>query len=183
MNPQTALLVIDAQRALCAGEYAAFEASGVIGRINQVIDKARAESVPVIFIQHEEAEGPLEHGTDGWQLAAGLQALPSDPRVRKTTPDSFHETDLQSVLQQRGIRDVVICGFQSEYCVDTTTRRALGLGYAVTLVSDGHSTMDNEVLVAAQISRHHNVTLANLTSFGRKVTPALAGEIRFDPQG
>lgn len=183
MNPQTALLVIDAQRAFCAGQYAAFEAAAVIGRINQVIDKARAKSVPVIFIQHEEAGGPLEHGTDGWQLAVGLNALPPDPRVRKATPDSFHETDLQSILQQRGVSDVIICGFQSEYCVDTTTRRALGLGYSVTLVSDGHSTLDNEVLVAAQISRHHNVTLANLTSFGQKVTPAKASEVRFDPQG
>lgn len=61
---------------------------------------------------------------------------------------------------------LVVCGFQSEFCVDTTTRRALALGYPVTLVADGHSTTDNGVLSAAQISAHHNATLTNIVSFG-----------------
>lgn len=74
----------------------------------------------------------------------------------------------------------VICGLQSEFCVDTTTRRALALGYPVTLVSDGHSTMDNGVLSAAQISAHHNETLVNITSFGPRVRAMPASDVRFE---
>jgi len=74
----------------------------------------------------------------------------------------------------------VICGLQSEFCVDSTTRRALALGYPVTLVSDGHSTLDNGVLTAAQISAHHNQTLATLDSYGPRVTTVLAEDVRFD---
>src|SRR5512140_3106652 len=155
---KTALLIIDVQHALCSGEYEAFEAARVIDRINIVSRKARAAGAPVVVIQHEERGGPLEYATAGWRLAQGLEVLPADIYLRKRATDSFHNTELQAMLQARGITHLIICGLQSEFCVDTTTRRALALGYPVTLVSDGHSTMDNGVLTAAQISAHHNAT-------------------------
>jgi nicotinamidase-related amidase len=81
------------------------------------------------------------------------------------------------VQQAHQITELVICGLQSEFCVDTTTRRALALGYPVTLVADGHSTRDNGVLSAAQITAHHNHTLANISSFGPRARPVLADQI------
>jgi len=173
----TALLIIDVQQALCSGEYEAFESQRVIDRINLVSRKARAVSAPVIIVQHESEGGPLDYGAEGWELAKGLEALPTDTYIRKKATDSFHQTELHSVLQARGIKRLVICGLQSEFCVDTTTRRALALGYPVVLVSDGHSTMDNSVLSAAQISAHHNETLANITSFGPRVDAVPASEV------
>jgi nicotinamidase-related amidase len=177
----TALLVIDVQQILCSGHYPAFEVGGVIKRINAVSHKARAAGVLVVVVQHEtEGGGDMDHGTDGWRLAPELDTHTSDVRLRKAGSDAFHETELQAVLQARGIERLVICGLQSEFCVDSTTRRALALGYPVTLVSDGHSTLDNGVLTAAQISAHHNQTLANLDSYGPRVTTVLAESLRFD---
>lgn len=176
----TALLIIDVQQALCYGEYAAFEAERVIERINLVSRKARAAGAPVVVIQHESRGGPLDHGTDGWRLADGLDVQSTDILVRKTATDSFHNTELQSVLRARGVTRLVICGLQSEFCVDTTARRALALGYPVALVSDAHSTLDNSVLSAAQISAHHNETLANITSFGPRVTPVSAALVQLE---
>jgi nicotinamidase-related amidase len=176
----TALLIIDVQQALCAGEYEAFEAKRVIDRINLVSRMARETGAPVIIIQHESQGGPLDYATAGWKLAQGLEALPTDTYVRKRATDSFHNTELQAVLQARATTHLIICGLQSEFCVDTTTRRALALGYPVTLVSDGHSTMDNGVLSAAQISAHHNETLANITSFGPRVRAVPASEVRIE---
>lgn len=178
---KSAVLVIDVQQGLCSGKYAMFEADRVIERINEVSQRARAAAVPVIFIQHEAGDGVLDYGSDRWQLAQGLKTLPSDVFIRKTATDSFHKTELQAVLQGLGVQGLVVCGLQSDFCVDTTTRRALGLGYPVTLISDGHSTMDNEVLSAAQITRHHNVTLANIESFGVRVTLTAACDVRFAP--
>lgn len=167
----TALIIIDVQQALCAGPYAAFDIGAVIERINTISAKARAARMPVIFVQHEEAGGPLPYGGEGWQLAAGLQVQPEDLRVRKTTPDSFHQTNLHQLLRERGVSDVIVCGLQTDFCVDTTVRRAFTFGYQVTLVADAHSTLDNGVLTAAQIIAHHNATLGN---FGPlvKVVPA-----------
>jgi nicotinamidase-related amidase len=175
----SALLIIDVQQALCSGEGAAFESRRVIDRINTVSAKARAAGVPVFLIQHESPDGPLAHGTEGWKLAEGLDARPADVYLRKKATDSFHNTELQDLLRQHAVKELVICGVQSDFCVDTTTRRALALGYPVTLVSDGHSTVDNGILTAAQISAHHTATLANIMSFGPRVTPQLAGDIRF----
>jgi nicotinamidase-related amidase len=76
--------------------------------------------------------------------------------VEKKTPDAFHETNLHDELGSRGIRDLVVAGLQTEYCVDTTCRRAFSLGYNVVLVRDAHSTWDGAVLSAAQIIEHHN---------------------------
>ncbi len=110
------------------------------------------------------------YGTQGWQVAIALETQPTDTYIRKKATDSFHQTDLHAVLQAKGVQNLIICGFQSEFCVDTTTRRALALGYPVVLVSDGHSTMDNITLSAAQISAHHNETLSNIISFGPRVS-------------
>jgi nicotinamidase-related amidase len=176
----TALLVIDVQQALCSGEYKAFESERVIERINSVTLKARSVGAPVIMIQHESLGGPLDYGTDGWKLADGLRVLGSDILMRKKATDSFHQTELQNILQDRGIKDLVICGLQSEFCVDTTTRRALALGYPVILVADGHSTLNNSVLSAAQISAHHNETLANISSFGPRAKAVSASEVRIE---
>lgn len=176
----TALLIIDVQQALCSGEYEAFEYRRVIARINQVSRMAREAGAPVVIIQHESIDGLLDYGTEGWKAAHGLEAMPTDIYVRKKSSDSFHNTELQTVLQANGITNLIICGLQSEFCVDTTTRRALALGYPVTLVADGHSTMDNGVLSAAQISAHHNVTLANITSFDARVRALPASDVRIE---
>ena len=165
----TALLVIDVQQGLCEGEHDAFESRQVIARINKVSEKARAAGAVVIFVQHESKSGYLEFGTDAWQLAHGLHVEATDLRIRKTTPDSFHRTELEELLKRHAVGNLVICGMHTEFCVDTTTRRALALGYPVVLVEDAHTTESNEHLSADQIIRHHNDTLTNISSFGPRV--------------
>ena len=175
----TALLVIDVQQAFCEGKAAAFEVARVIERINVASAKARAAGAPVIFVQHETPAGLLAHGTPAWQLAQGLETAAGDLFIRKTTPDSFQKTDLEATLTRHGVTEVAICGLHSEFCVDTTTRRAAALGYPVTLVADAHSTQDKEHLSAAQIIRHHNETLTNVTSFGPRIRAVPAAAVEF----
>lgn len=173
----TALLIIDVQHLLCHGKYACFEADRVIARINGISTRARAAGAPVIVVQHESTGGSMDHGSEAWQLAHGLHTAGTDVFLRKTTPDAFHATDLKAILDRHGVNRLIICGMQSEYCVDTTVRRALALGYPVTLASDAHSTLDNGALSASQISAHHNATLAGITSFGVRATVAPAASV------
>ncbi len=174
-----AVLVIDVQRTLCEGEYETFDAAGVIDRINQVTARARTAGAPVVIIQHEAPSGPLRFGSPGWQLAAALDTAPTDTFLRKTAADSFHRTELDALLRRRDVSEVVICGMQTDFCVDTTTRRALALGYPVVLLSDGHTTLDNAHLSAAQIIAHHNETLSHIDSFGVMVRLECAQDVRF----
>ena len=176
----TALLTIDVQQALCSGVGEVFEVARAIENINLAAAKARAARVLVVLIQQETDEGAFVYGSLGWELADGLGVEPSDISVRKRAPGSFHRTELKELLDQHNIDQLVICGLHSDFCVDTTTRRALALGYPVVLVADGHSTVDNCVLSALQISAHHNETLANITSFGPRVTLVPARELQIE---
>jgi nicotinamidase-related amidase len=174
---KSALLIIDVQQGLCEGEGQAFDSAGVIARINAVAHKVRQAGLPVIVIQHESGPGYLEHGSAAWKLATGLQTQPGDVFVRKTTPDSFLRTDLHELLQAQSVTDLIICGMHTEFCVDTTTRRALALGYPVLLVQDGHTSAGNAVLTAPQVIAHHNATLSNISSFGPRVQVAASAHV------
>ena len=174
-----AVIVIDVQQGLCEGSEAAFDCDGTISRINQVTRKARQAGAPVIFVQHESKSGYLERGSDAWQLANGLEVEPGDIRVRKTTPDSFLKTELESILQAHGINKLVVCGMHTEFCVDTTTRRALTLGFPVVLVSDAHTSAGNAAISAQQVIAHHNATLTNISSFGPRVQAITSDNLMF----
>jgi nicotinamidase-related amidase len=98
----------------------------------------------------------------------GLQIEPGDLRVRKSTPDSFLHTNLEEILREHSVTDLIICGMHTEFCVDTTTRRALALGYPVILVDDAHTTEGNSYLSPREVIQHHNATLTNISSFGTR---------------
>ena len=173
-----AVLVIDVQRGLCDHPPRPYEAEEVVRRINALTARARAAGVPVAFIQHEEAVG-LEFDSEGWQLAGALQVEVSDTRFRKTTPDSFLRTPLQAWLSGHDVHRVVICGYSTEYCVDTTTRRAAGLGYEVLLAADAHTAHDKPHATGAVIRAHHNATLSSIRSFGVPIRAVASAEIVF----
>ena len=171
---KTALLIIDVQRGLFEESPRPYEADEVIKNINHVIGKARIAGIPVVFIQHEQDKGLLEYGCEGWCLQTDLETDNADFRVRKRTPDSFLRTDLEKILHFNGINNLIICGYASEFCVDTTVRRAAALGYSVQLVADAHTTHDKKHALAKQIREHHNITLQSITSFGPRVTAVMA---------
>lgn len=176
---KTAILVIDVQQGLCEGSGAAFDCKGTISRINHVTRKAREAGVPVIFIQHESKSGYLERGSNPWHLANGIEVKPGDMRLAKTTPDSFLNTELGSILTSHGIERLVVCGMHTEFCVDTTTRRALSLGYSVILISDAHTSAGNAAISAEQVIAHHNATLTNISSFGPRVQAIASKDLHF----
>ncbi|MGO4153752.1 cysteine hydrolase family protein [Cupriavidus sp. YAF13] len=173
---QTALIVIDVQRGLFDDAPRPGDADAVLGHINGLTARARAAGVPVVFVQHEQAGGALSFGSPGWELERTLVVAADDHRVRKTTPDSFLHTELAALLDRLRAKHLVICGYATEFCVDTTVRRAAGLGYSITLAADAHTTHDKPHASAELIRRHHNATLPAITSFGRPIR-ALASEV------
>lgn len=161
----SAILIIDVQTALFAELPPPDDAEGVIARLNAVAERGRAAGVPVIYIQHERPGTPLAHGEPGWALEPRLTVQPRDPVIPKKTPDSFQGTGLGLLLEALGVDHLVIGGFASEFCVDTTVRRAAALGFQVTLIADGHTTTDKPHLPAAIIRAHENATLSSIVSF------------------
>ncbi|MCA4960640.1 cysteine hydrolase family protein [Pseudomonas sp. Y24-6] len=174
----TALLIVDVQHALCTGQYQCFDIQRVIANINTLSARARAASIPVVLIQHQEKGDLLQHGSEGWQLAKGLDTSPEDLRIGKTTGDSFYQTPLEALLLEREVDRLIICGLQTDYCVNATVRQAHALGYDVVLAGDAHSTVDNGNTTAEDIIAEHNKTLAHLTGPVGRIDITAANEIK-----
>lgn len=181
MNAQrTALLVIDVQVGLIDGVHPSHNKSEVLANIQSLLQKARASQTPVIYLQHEGDPGDtLEVNTPGWQIHPQVAPQASETVLSKRASDSFYQTPLQQVLADRGITHLVVTGCRTEYCIDTTSRRATTLGYDVTLASDAHSTTDSDTLTAGQIVAHHNETLDDFGNDEYVIAVKLSSEIAF----
>ncbi|MNG03395.1 Streptothricin hydrolase [compost metagenome] len=99
--------------------------------------------------------------------------------MRKTTGDSFYQTNLQQLVPVQDFERLVICGLQTDYCVNATVRQALKLGYDVVLAADAHSTVDNGNLTAEDIISEHNKDLAHLTGSVARIDVVPAKDIHF----
>ena len=153
------LLIIDAQQDLIEGnqeESAVFNKEQLVRNINGVIEKAREADVPVIFVRDlDVAEGKA----GGFQVHREIN-VPTEAKIfDKSATNSFHGTGLLNHLRTQKIEHVVIMGCKTQHCIDSAVRTATISGLDVTLVGDGHSTTDNNVLSAEQIIEHHNSTL------------------------
>ena len=151
----TALLVIDVQVGFIDNEFSVHDSDRMLDRVKTLIERARSKSVPVIYVRHDEApevDGPIH---------PAIAPQPNDVVISKMTPDSFYQTTLQAELDQHGVKHLIIAGFQTEMCINTTTRQAWSRGYKVTLVKDAHSTFSfpDSPLTAPQIIAHHNSAL------------------------
>ncbi|WP_025717329.1 cysteine hydrolase family protein [Paenibacillus sp. 1-18] len=160
---QTVLLMIDVQQAMFMYDEKLYREQEIIAHLQQLLAKARAAGTPVIFVQHtEETDEDFREHSTGWAIADVVRPLPHERIVRKSSWDSFYQTELGEVLQRLGADQLVIAGMQTEFCLDTTCRSAYSLGYQNNvLVSDAHSTFDSKVLSGEQIVAHHNAMLGN----------------------
>jgi nicotinamidase-related amidase len=158
---KTALLIIDTQLGMFDPRFPVAGGETLLATIAGLISKARAAQVPVIFIQHDakDPNDPLHPDQEGWVIHPAIQPLPGEAVIRKQHPDAFQDTRLKAELDRLEVGHLVVAGIQTEYCVDTTCRRAYSLGYQVKLVQDAHSTWDSGELKADQIIAHHNKVL------------------------
>ncbi|MEH7110425.1 cysteine hydrolase family protein [Bacillus sp. JJ1764] len=173
---KSALLVIDPQVGPLYGTYQKEETLSVMLKL---IGRAEKEKIPVFFIQHEEQPGGfLQRGTRFWQFVEGIQPKPGDTIIPKSGTDAFYETTLQQELKAREINHLVVVGVRTEYCVDTTCRSAVTLGFDVTLVSDGHTTADGAI-PAELIIKHHNHNLYTVKTIHHHITVTPSEDVQF----
>lgn len=182
----TALVIIDVQRNILQGLGGARPAetehalNATVTRIAALLDRARSTATPIIHVQHDGRPGHrLEPGKDGWLIREELTPRAGEPVVRKRACDAFFETTFLDELRARGISRLVVAGCMTQFCVDTSVRRAVSLGYDVTLAADGHMTADAAGLTFEQIIAHHNALLDGFDAGGHVVRVAPAAAIAF----
>src|SRR5258708_22311622 len=136
-RPHTALVVVDVQNGVVGG---AHERDAVVANVGSLVDKARREQVPVVWVQHCDEE--LARGSEDWRIVPELAPGDAEPLVEKSYGDSFEDTSLETVLSDLGVRRLVIAGAETDACIRSTLHGAFARGYDATLVRDAHTTGD-----------------------------------------
>ena len=165
-RPNTALLVVDVQNGVVEG---AHERDAVVANVGSLVERARRELVPVVWVQHSDEQ--LARGSDRWRIVPELKPGDAEPLVEKNYDDSFEDTTLETVLSGLGVGRLVVVGAQTDACIRSTLHGAIVRGYDATLVSDAHTTEDQTAWGAPppdQVIAHTNLYWTYQTAPGRK---------------
>ena len=119
---KSALLVVDVQKGMFAfPEYQPARPAALLDTIANLIARARSSGVPVIFVKHDGREPghPLARENPLHAIADEVAPRPDELVVTKVNCSAFLDTDLESALRKLGVERVVVCGMQTDFCVDT----------------------------------------------------------------
>jgi len=177
-RPNTALMVIDVQNGVVAGTH---RRDVVVANIGTLVDKAREEGVPIVWVQHSDDQG-LKQGSEAWEYVPELARQDSEPLVHKRYADSFEDTDLEEVLAGAGIGRLFVTGAQTDECIRSTIHGAFVRGYDVTLVGDAHTTEDQSEWGAPppdKVISHTNLYWQYHTAPGRTAGVADTKDVKF----
>lgn len=176
-RPGTALMVIDVQNGVMAGTY---RRDDVVANIGALVDKARAESIPIVWVQHSGEQ--LERGSEAWEYVPELARRSVEPLVHKAYGDSFEDTELEDVLARAGVGRLVVTGAQTDECIRSTIHGALTRGYDVMLVGDAHTTQDQSAWGAPlpdKVIAHTNFYWQYQTAPGRTAGVSETKDVAF----
>ncbi|OBI09247.1 isochorismatase [Mycolicibacter heraklionensis] len=138
---ESALVLIDCQNTYTRG---IMELEGVQDALRDtaiLLDRARSAGIPVIHIQHNAGPGsPYDIDGESGAIVDVVAPRGAEPVVVKAYPNSFVQTELNDILQERGATNLILAGFMTHMCVNSTARGAFNLGYAPTVVASATAT-------------------------------------------
>ncbi len=140
-----ALLVIDVQNEYFTGKLPVTYPENSFGNIIKVIDFANENKIPVLLIQHTNPgkdSATFKEGTNEHEIHDEVLKRGYDKIIEKNLPGSFTGTELSSWLKENDIDTLVISGYMTQMCCDTTARQAMHLGFNVEFLSDATGTLD-----------------------------------------
>jgi nicotinamidase-related amidase len=176
-RPNTALLVVDVQKGVVEG---AHERDVVVGNVGTLVEQARHEGIPVVWVQHSDEQ--LARGSDEWQIVPELSPGDAEPLVEKNYGDSFEDTILETLLSGLGVGRLLVAGAQTDACIRSTLHGAFVRGYDTILVSDAHTTEDQTAWGApppAQVIAHTNLYWTYQTAPGRMAGTVTTSDVEF----
>jgi nicotinamidase-related amidase len=177
------LLVVDVQVGVVRD---AWDAGRIVRNVARAVERARAQGVPVIWVQHSSDE--LARGSPQWQWAPELAPRQGEPLIHKQFNSSFEQTTLEEELARLGATHIALAGAATNWCIRATAYGALDRGYDLTLIKDAHTTASidlgkGETIEASGVIRELNIAMTWLNYPGRKNGTAMAEEVDFATPG
>jgi nicotinamidase-related amidase len=176
-RPHTALLVIDMQIGVVAKTHAR---DAVVANIGTLVERARRQRIPVVWVQDLGVDSGK--GSAGWPIVPELAPGAAEPLVEKAFGDAFEDTQLETVLSERGVGRLVVVGAETDACIRCTIHGACTRGYDVLLISDAHTTEDHTEWGAPppdQVIAHANLYWTYHTAPGRTAGTARTADVEF----
>lgn len=173
------LLVVDVQVGVMNE---AWDAARIINNVSRAVERARAQSVPVIWVQHSDND--LPSGSPQWRWVPELAPAKGEPLIHKSFNSSFEQTALDEELARLGATHIALAGAATNWCIRATAYGALDRGYDLTLIKDAHTTgtieLDNGARIEAEsVVNDLNVAMKWLSYPGRTNGTATAEEVEF----
>jgi nicotinamidase-related amidase len=156
----------------------------VVANVASLVEKARQEQVPVVWVQH--SDDGLVRGSEDWQIVPELAPGDEEALVEKNYGDSFEDTILESVLSDLGVGRLIVVGAQTDACVRSTLHGAFVRGYDTTLVSDAHTTADQTSWGSPppdEVIAHTNLYWSDQTAPGRTAGTVETKDANFGSTG
>jgi len=177
------LLVVDVQVGVMSGSW---DAPRIIRNVARAVECARAQSVPVVWVQHSDKD--LVHGSPEWQWVPELAPAQGEPLIHKQFNSSFEQTALEEQLAKLGATHIALAGAATNWCIRATAYGAIERGYDLTLIKDAHTTgtmeLDNGVRIeAANVVQELNIAMTWVSYPGRTNSTATAEEVDFAAPG
>lgn len=148
----TVLLVVDMQQAIM-DEHPVQEKE-VIGNVNELIACCREQNVEVIFVRHDDGAGDLTFGQPGWQIDLRIKPREEEKIFDKCYNSAFFKTGLEEYLKERNIKNIILVGLQTEYCIDATCKSAFERGFQVIIPVQCVTSFDNNYLNGEQLNQY-----------------------------
>ena len=173
------LMVVDVQVGVLKE---AWDAPRIIGNVARAVERARAQDVPVIWVQHSDED--LIFGSPQWQWVPDLIPAVGEPLIHKHFNSSFEQTTLEEELARLGATHIALAGAATNWCIRATAYGALERGYDLTLVQDAHTTEtmvldDGTRIEASSVVQELNIAMTWLSYPGRTNATAKAEEVQF----
>lgn len=176
-RPNAALVIVDVQVGVVAQ---AHQRDAVVANIAALVDRARGQQVPVVWVQHVSDE--LPRGSAAWQIVPELTPAAGEAVVEKRYGDAFEDTRLEALLAGLQVGRLVVCGAQTDACIRSTIHGGFARGYDVALVSDAHTTEDQSAWGAPppdQVIAHTNLYWTYQSVPGRQAGTVKTQDLAF----
>ncbi len=168
------VVVIDAQNEYVSGPLALPGVQPALAAIEGLLAEARAAGAPVVHIVHRDVSGVFVEGTQGAEIAPQAAPTGDEPVFKKELPNSFTNPELHPTLEKLGRKNLILAGFMTHMCVDSTARAAVDLGYGVTIVENATATRPLPGVLgrpARSAQEVHDGALAGLADLFAVVVP------------
>lgn len=149
------LLVVDAQTLITTPDLYAYDR--FVDTVSQLIRAARQHGVEVLYIRHDDGpDAALTPGKPGYDVYEAFAPLPGERVYDKRVNSPFRDTGLLESLREAGETELMVCGLQTDFCMDATIKCGFEHGFHMIVPAYGNTTVENAYMSAEESYRYHN---------------------------